>query len=52
MGNQPASDQLEPNTIKAIEAFTLPPRFALVRVITEYGESYGDITLKAMMRPF
>ena len=46
MGNQPASDQLEPNTIKAIEAFTLPPRFALVRVITEYGESYGDITLE------
>lgn len=47
MVNQPASDQLEPNTIKAIEAFTLPPRFALVRVITECGESYGDITLES-----
>ena len=47
MGNQLASDQLEPNAIRAIEAFTLPPRFALVRVLTEYGESYGDITLES-----
>jgi galactonate dehydratase len=31
----------------AIEAFTIPPRFALVRVITENGESYGDITLES-----
>jgi galactonate dehydratase len=41
------SDQLRPNKIKAIEVFTIPPRFALVRVITEAGESYGDITLES-----
>ncbi|MCZ6672710.1 MAG: hypothetical protein O7C75_07200 [Verrucomicrobia bacterium] len=41
------SDHLHPNPIKAIEAFTIPPRFALVRVITEAGESYGDITLES-----
>jgi galactonate dehydratase len=40
-------DQLRPNTIKAIEVFTIPPRFALVRVVTELGESYGDITLES-----
>ncbi|QXD22635.1 hypothetical protein F7C95_11825 [Opitutia bacterium ISCC 51] len=41
------SDKLKPNLIKAIEAFTLPPRFAVVRVITDEGESYGDITLES-----
>lgn len=41
------TNQSEPNRIIAIETFTAPPRFAFVRVITEAGESYGDITLES-----
>ena len=47
MSTDTPNHQLPPNPIKAIEAFTIPPRFALVRVITENGESYGDITLES-----
>lgn len=47
MGNDLETKKLDPNKIVAIEAFSLPPRFALVRVVTEAGESYGDITLES-----
>ncbi|MDA0349368.1 MAG: hypothetical protein O3C43_11160 [Verrucomicrobia bacterium] len=47
MNSESPRDHLRPNSIKAIEVFTIPPRFALVRVITEEGESYGDITLES-----
>lgn len=46
MKNEPQRQELKPNPIESIEAFTLPPRFAMVRVVTESGESYGDITLE------